>query len=121
MTDEQDRLLLQRKAIEALRERIVATSYLDVKGVMARWQWKRALVMSIPPEILPYVPHGTARKVSRRYHPLDVAAADARLRAWQRAKARGEGDEYLARLRVELDAADARAIEAANEMRGEVA
>jgi hypothetical protein len=121
MSDEQDRLHLARKAIDALKARMARDSYMDVAGVMARWGWSRSLVMAIPMEILPYVPHGTPAKVSRRYHPADVLAADARLRAWHRAKAKGEGDEYLARLRAELDAADAAAIGAATEMRSEAA
>jgi hypothetical protein len=121
MADEQDRLHLARKAIAAQRERMVGEVYYDVGAVMGRWGWSRSLVMAIPQEILPYVPHGTATKVSRRYHPADVLAADARLRAWWRAKARGEGDEYLAQRRAELDAADAAAIGAADEMRSAVA
>lgn len=121
--DEQERLLREAKAVAALKGRIVNDAYFKVSGVMARWKWSRSLVLAIPMEILPYTPHGTASKVSRRYHPADVLAADARLRAWRRARAISDeaGNEYLAKLRAELDAADARAIEAADAMRSEVA
>lgn len=119
--NDQEKLVLSQRAIDALRDRIVADSYVDIAGVMARLNYSRAIVESIPMEILPFVPYGRGRKVYRRYHPADVAACDARLRAWERAKQRGEGTEYLDRLRMELDAQDEASIRIATDARRAVA
>lgn len=115
--DAQERLLLQQRAVDALKQRIEAESYLDIHAVMSRLGVKRATVEALPMEILPYVPHGTGSRIYRRYHPADVLAADAKIRRWTEAKRRGKGDEYLAKLRAELEAIDEQAIAFANETR----
>lgn len=119
--DREERLLLHQRAIDALRARITADSYMDIAGVMARLGYSRAIIESIPMEILPYVPYGRGSKIYRRYHPADVAACDARLRAWERAKQRGEGDAYLRRTGDDLEAQDAASIEVATAARRAVA
>lgn len=117
----QERLLFVQRAIDALRARIAGESYMDIKGVMARLGYSRAIVESIPLEILPYVPYGRGTKVYRRYHPADVAACDARMRGWERAKQKGQGDEYIERLRAELDAQDEASVALAHDARRQVA
>jgi hypothetical protein len=119
--NEQDRLVLTQRAIEALKARIAADSYVDIRGVMARLGYSRAIIEAIPMEILPYVPFGRGSRVYRRYHPADVAACDARLRAWERAKQRGQGTAYLERLGAELAAQDQATIRVAVESRQAVA
>lgn len=119
--NDQEKLVLGQRALDSLKARIVADSYMDLKSVMDRMGYSRAIVESIPMEILPFVPYGRGRKIYRRYHPADVAACDARMRAWERAKQRGEGDEYLGRLRMELEAQDEASIRIATDARRAVA
>lgn len=125
MTDQRT-LVLQQRAIEALRERIVAESYVGVAEVCKRLKLSREKVESLPMAILPYVDHGSTVtpkegeprwRSLRRYHPADVLAADARIRAWRRAETRGGGDAYLARLEAELDESDRAAIDLARTTR----
>lgn len=119
--DETQRLILRQRALDALKERIGRESYLSVKDVMDRLKLGRTTVESLPIEVLPYSDYGTATRALRRYHPADVIAADARIRAWKAAKARGEGEAHLAKLREELEARDRAAIEVAAEVAREVA
>lgn len=111
--DEQRRILLERRAIEALKARIARESYLSVREVSERLNLSREKVEGLPMEVLPYADHGSGPRAYRRYHPADVMAVDARLRAWKAAQARGAGEAYLRELRAELEARDAAAIEAA--------
>lgn len=105
--DERGRLILQQRAIEALRERVAEESYLTISAVMKRLGLARSTVDALPIEILPYVDCSpTPGRQLRRYHPADVIAFDARNRAWKRAQQRGEGEAYLAKLREELAARD---------------
>jgi len=119
MIEAQERLLLNQRALDALKARIRNESYLDVKTVASRLNVTRAIVEALPMEVLPYVPYGTGSRVYRRYHPADVLAADARIRGWERAKREGKGADkrYLATLRAELDAQDEAAIELARSMK----
>lgn len=119
--DDRERLILQQRAIEALRARITAESYMSVRQVMKRLNLSREKVEELPEEILPYVDHGSPTRRLRRYHPADVLAADARIRAWRRAQQRGEGEAYLAKLRAELEERDRKAMELAQRMTAEVA
>ena len=117
--DDQKRLLLQARALRALRDRIAREEYLTVKEVCASKKISRTKLESIPIEVLPYMDVGETTREYRRYHPADVAALDARMRRWQRAKRVGEaeGRADLAELRAELDAADEASIELARESR----
>src|SRR5690625_6448786 len=90
--DEQRRMLLQQRAIEALRERIASESYLSVREVCERLGLSRQVIEALPLEVLPYEDYGTGSRSLRRYHPADVLAAGARMRAWRRARERGEGE-----------------------------
>lgn len=112
---------LQRKALEDLRERIRKESYLTVQDVMDRFSMGREKVEALPEEILPFVDLGSPKRQMRRYHPIDVAAADARIRAWRRAQREDRGEEYLSELREELEERDRVARERAREMAREVA
>lgn len=117
----QKRLLLQQRALEALRERIASEHYLSVKEVCERLGLSRQVVESLPMEILPYEDYGSGKRSLRRYHPADVLAAGARIRAWKRARERGEGEAYLRRLREELEERDRLAIQLAHDMVREMA
>lgn len=120
--DQQKRLELQRKAIRSLKQRILEEDCLTVSEARKRLGVSRAtLEKQYPIEILPWwdaTPN--SKTTSRRYHPADVGAAPARLRAWTAAKARGEGEAYLHQLREELDERDRLAIELAQEMAAQV-
>ncbi len=115
--DEQERLLLNKRAIEQLRDRIQGESYVPLPSVCKRLGLSRAVVRALPMEVLPYVPYGRGTREHRRYHPADVVAADARIRGWERAKQRGQGDAYLEKLKAELEAMDEQAIALAKRMR----
>lgn len=119
--DGQKRLLLEQRALEALRERIASEHYLSVKEVCERLGLSRQVVESLPMEILPYEDYGSGKRSLRRYHPADVLAAGARIRAWKRARERGEGEAYLRRLREELEERDRLAIQLAHAMVREMA
>lgn len=119
--DEQRRMLLQQRAIEALRERIASESYLSVREVCERLGLSRQVVEALPLEVLPYEDYGTGSRSLRRYHPADVLAAGARMRAWRRARERGEGEAYLRRLREELEERDRAAVRLARDMVREMA
>jgi len=112
---EQKRALLEQKALDELARRIARESYLKVLEVAERLNVGRDKVESIPAEILPYVDLGTGVYSQRRYHPADVLAADARLRAWKAAQDRGEGEAFLQELRDELEARDRAALEIARQ------
>ena len=112
----QRRLLLERRAIEELARRIGREAYMSVKAVQKRLELSRYKVESIPVEVLPFVDLGLGTRHQKRYHPVDVLAVDARLRAWQAAQARSEGEAYLVGLREELEARDEVALQVAREM-----
>lgn len=111
--EEQRRILLQQRAIDSLRERIVETSYLTLQQVMERTGLGRTYLEQLPPEILPYTPHRRGPRVHRRYHPADVLALDAMVRRWDRAKQRGEENAFIEAMGRELEARDALAIDLA--------
>lgn len=111
--NDQRRLILQQRALDALRERIERDSYLSVGAVVKRLGISRSKVEALPEEVLPYVNLGTGKKSMRRYHPADVLAADALLRAWTRARDRGAEAEFLERRRAELEERDRLALEVA--------
>jgi len=105
--DDRQRLVLEGRAIAALKERVVAESYMKIGDVMKRLNLSRSSVEAIPVEILPYSDYSaTPGRQLRRYHPADVLAADALLRRWHRAKQQHRGEEFLSQLRAELDARD---------------
>lgn len=112
-----EKLMLNRRAIEALKERISSESYLGVGEVVKRLGVSRALVEGLPFEVLPYVDLGRGEKrTKRRYHPADVLAADGLIRRWRRAQAHGHQEEFLAGLRTRLEERDSAAIRLADEM-----
>lgn len=115
--DDRERIVLQGRAIDALRQRIVADSYLDTTAVCERLNIGPASVRAIPMEVLPYTPYGQGTREYRRYHPADVLAADARIRAWRKAQQTGEERALLEEWRAELQAADALAIQIARDSR----
>lgn len=114
--DAQRRLLLERKAIDELKARIARDAYMSIKDVQDRLGLSREKVEAMPVELLPYVDFGLGDRSLKRYHPADVLALDARMRAWQAAQARGEGEALLSTYREELQARDAAAVQVAREM-----
>lgn len=111
---EQKRAHLEAKAVESLKARLAKQAYMSVPQVAERLNLSREKVEAIPPEILPFTDFGIGRSL-RRYHPADVLAVDARMRAWKQAQAIGEGEAYLSELRDELNARDTAALQAATE------
>lgn len=120
--DERERLVLQQRAIDALRDRVVADSYMSVGAVCARLGLSRETVEALPIEILPFSDYGSPARGDKpgrhlkRYHPADVLAVDARVRAWRRAQQKNEGEAYLQGLRAELEARDTLARDIARDM-----
>ena len=106
----QRRAHLESKAVAALRARLARQEYMPVLEVAHRLNLSRDKVEEIPREILPYTDFGKKRSL-RRYHPADVQAIDARMRAWNSAKEEGRGEEYLAELREQLIVRDEIAID----------
>ena len=80
----QRRAHLESKAVAALRARLARQEYMPVLEVAHRLNLSRDKVEEIPREILPYTDFGKKRSL-RRYHPADVQAIDARMRAWNSA------------------------------------
>lgn len=113
---DQRRLHLEKRAIEELRERISRDAYLSVEEVRAVRNLSREKIESLPIEVLPYADHGSGERALRRYHPADVLALDAVLRAWKRAQDHGEEEAFLRDRRALLEARDAAAVELAATM-----
>jgi hypothetical protein len=105
-TAEQQVIALQARKLARLREQMATLSYLSVKQVMAYLNLSRQVVESLPIEILPYQDYGSGSRALRRYHPADVEAAGVRLRGWRWAQQEGHGEEYLRKLRRELEERD---------------
>jgi hypothetical protein len=113
MLDHIDEQLL---SLATARERVTKYMLMSVEEVAEHYQVSRSTVDQMPPEILPYVDLApTPKRQLKRYHPLDVLAAQARLRTWRERMAINEGDEYLRSLQDELEARDARWIEVARQ------
>jgi anion-transporting ArsA/GET3 family ATPase len=105
-TAEQQVVVLQARKLARLREQMATLSYLSVKQVMAYLNLSRQVVESLPIEILPYQDYGSGSRALRRYHPADVEAAGVRIRGWRWAQQEGHGEEYLRKLRHELEERD---------------
>lgn len=115
--NEHERLMLEQRAIDALKERIVSQSYMSVQEVARHFGVSRSLIEDLPEEVLPYTDLGRgAVRSRRRYHPADVMAADALIRRWRRAQQQGCEREFLAEMRARLEARDDAAIRLADEM-----
>lgn len=120
--DEAKRLLLEQRKLEAMRSRIAKESFMTIEEVRKHLGVARSTVEAYPEEILPRAdmkPAGSSKQLLR-FHPADVLALPARLRAWRRAQARGEGEAFLAALREERELEDRAAIQAASQMRREL-
>lgn len=96
------RLMLQQRKLELVRRKVAGQAYLTVRDIQTRLGLSRETVEALPLELLPFVDLGLRKKSMRRYHPDDVMALDARFRAWQAARSRGQGEAYLSRLKEEL-------------------
>lgn len=115
--EERERLVLQQRAIESLKQRIARESYMGIAEVCKRLKLSRSKVEALPLEVLPFTDYGSGNRLYRRYHPADVLAADARIRGWRRAQADKNGEAYLLTLREQLEESDRLAIQTALEMR----
>lgn len=117
----EQRLTLEGRKLEEMRRRVVEERCLSVLEVAHHYDVSRGVVEGWPYPVLPYMnARPGAGKRLLRYHPADVIAAGARLRAWERAMDRGEGDAYLRQLQEEIDQRDAEAVRLAGEMAREV-
>lgn len=96
------RLLAEQGKIDALRERIVATSYLKAPEVRRHLHMSRSTLDAIPTEVLPWIPGNGSARVERRYHPSDVAAYPARARRWRDGIVAGCEADVLAEMAAEL-------------------
>lgn len=114
MTNEQ-RLLAEQRKLDAVRARIVATTYLKAAEVRRHLHMGRGTLEAIPAEVLPWTPGAGSARVERRYHPSDVAAYPARARRWRAAIDARQEAETLAAMRAELEERDRALIAAALE------
>ncbi len=105
-TAEQQVEVLRARKLASHREQMAKFSHLSVKQVMEYLNLSRQVVEDLPIEILPYQDFGSGARALRRYHPVDVVAAGARIRAWRTAQQEGHGEEYLRKLRRELEERD---------------
>lgn len=117
---DQERLLIHQKVLDEMRELVGRESFLSVREVQERFSLSREKVEATPIEILPYTDFGTGGRHLKRYHPADVLAVGARMRAWRRAQSQNKGEAYLRERRLELEARDQAAIELARSMNEEL-
>jgi hypothetical protein len=109
---------LKARRLSAMKARLTSETFLTVMEVAARWGVSRSVVEALPVEILPYVNMTPfSARANRRHHPVEVQAAEVRLGRWEKARAQGQGEEYLRSLRTEREGIDqevlARALEVA--------
>lgn len=115
--DPRERIMLQVRALEALRQRLLHDTYLSVEQVAERWDVSRTTVEALPEEVLPCEDLSPTRgRRLRRYNPAEVQAAAVRLRRWRRAQQNGQGEAYLRELRAELEAREEEILRAAREL-----
>lgn len=115
--DPRERMMLQARALEALRQRLLEETHLTVEQVAERWGVSRTTVEALPEEILPCEDLSpTAGRRLRRYSPAEVQAAAVRLRRWRRAQQAGRGEAYLRELRAELAEREEEILRAAREL-----
>lgn len=76
----------------------------------------RSTVDQMPIAVLPFADVSpTHKRQHKRFDPRDVAALPARLRAWNEARQRGEGEKFLAEAGRALRERDAQAMRRATE------
>lgn len=105
MSSAERRLIAEQGKLDALRQRIVQTSYMKAGDVRAHLNISRSKLAEIPREVLPYVP-GQGEREHRTYHPADVAAYPARARRWRDAIAAGSEAEALEAMAGDLQERD---------------
>jgi hypothetical protein len=116
---EEDSIInLKARRFAAMKARLTSETFLTVMEVAGRWGVSRSVVEALPVEILPYVNMTPfSARANRRHHPVEVQAAEVRLRRWEEARALGQGEDYLRSLRKEREGIDlevlARALEVA--------
>ena len=97
-----------------LLKRVPKDVYLSVLEVARLFGVARCTVEALPMEILPFVDLSPSpNRQLKRFHPLDVVAAEPRLREWQTAKQAGEGEAFLAEQRRLLEERDRAALDLA--------
>lgn len=109
MSNTERRLIAEQGKLDALRQRIVQTSYMKAAEVRAHLNISRSKLAEIPREVLPYVP-GSGKREHRVYNPADVAAYPARARRWRDGIAEGRESEVLEQMRRDLEERDDAAI-----------
>ncbi len=120
--NQEERLILQQRRLKAMRDRVVEETYLKVTEVARHFGVARSTVEDLPQEILAYTDmRPFSEKSYRRYSPAEVLAAEVRIRRYLKAKAEGEGEAYLQKLREEARAEEDAVLSFAREIRKEVA
>jgi hypothetical protein len=114
----EEMLILAERKLSAMRDRIAGSVCMGVEEVAAHLGVGRTTVESYPVEVtrcFDAVPHSSRRRL--RFSPAEVEAIKVRLRRWERAKARGEGEAYLRALREEMEREEEETLEAARRAR----
>lgn len=108
--------------LEAMHREMVKTRYLTVSEVAEHFSVARSTIEDLPEEVLPFVDIApTPKRQLKRYHPADVHAAPARLRAWREAQQNAKGAAYLAELRARMENRDRLLVEHAESVTREAA
>lgn len=110
MSSPERRLLAERGKLDALRERLVQTRYLTTAEVARHLNVSRRTLYTIPTPVLPWVPIHAGQRITRRYHPADVAAYPGRAHRWHRALLQHREAEELAAMEAEREARHAELI-----------
>jgi hypothetical protein len=115
MISETTALPVEQQTLKGPRDVITGYRLMSVEEVAEHFQVSRSTVDQMPREILPYVDFApTPKRQLKRFHPLDVLAAQARFRGWRAAQEQRKGESFLQVLREELTARDAQWLELAH-------
>lgn len=111
-----ERYRKQADEAEQLREWMERTAYMTVADVAEYRGVSPSKVREYPWEVLPWSDASpTSERTHRRYHPRDVLALSAVLRAWKRAMDEGREGEWKRERHDKLEARERAEIEQALE------
>jgi hypothetical protein len=104
----------QEQSLDRMPGRVANYRMLALEEVALHFGVARSTVDQMPMEVLPFADLAPAGKRQlKRYHPSDVLAAPAYLRALRAAQQDGSVEKFLSRRREELEARDRLMIETA--------